>query len=168
MAESPCQEKINKLGILLNGQASVSTLWIPQTRIQREHAALMNEIPTDRTVLHIQPRSRWNKSPVTPLHIVLTLQNRPSSQQTALKNNTRVEESSWNHPSCGAGAAPAPHTMAGFFEIPIPCPALWDTRPDSLSGSRQRTHSCAQGHLKLNNPFHPNNEHVQFCILLFF
>lgn len=142
----------------MNGQASASTpLWNPQTRIQRKYAALMNEIPTGKIVPHIQQRSCLNKSPVTPLYIVLTLQSWPSSQQTELKTTTRVEESSWNQPNCGARAAPAPYTMAGFFEIPISCPALLDTRPDSLSSSSQRAHSSAQGHLKRNNPFHPNN-----------
>lgn len=150
MAESPHQEKRKQqnVDILLNGQASASTpLWNPQTRIQRKYAALMNERPTDKTVPHIQQRSCLNKSPVTLLYIVPTLQSWPTSQQTALKNTTRVEESSWIQSNRGARAAPAPYTMAGFFEIPISCPALLDTRPDSLSSSSQRAHSSAQVHL---------------------
>lgn len=168
MAESPCQEKISKSGTLLNGQASASTpLWNPQATIQRNYTVLMNE-PTDKTVPHIQQRSCLNKSPVTSLCIVLTLQSWPTSQQTALKNTTRVEESSWNQPSRGAGAAPAPYTMAGFFEIPISGTALLDTRPEPLSGWSQQAHSSAQGHLKGNTPSRPNNEHIQFRISLFF
>lgn len=51
LANSSCQGKKKSLDVLLNGQASASPPpRNPQTRTQRKHAALMNEIPTDKTL----------------------------------------------------------------------------------------------------------------------
>lgn len=64
LANSSCQGKKKSLDVLLNGQASASPPpRNPQTRTQRKHAALMNEIPTDKTLQsHTSSRKAlWSK-----------------------------------------------------------------------------------------------------------
>lgn len=90
----------------------------------------MNEIPTAKivqshnsTVPHSQQRGCVIRSTVSSLYTVPTLWSWPGSKQTALKNSSREEESSWTRSNRAAGLLSSTHN-GWILWNPHPVPGI--------------------------------------------
>lgn len=133
---------------------SVLRSWMKYLQTEQSHTS--NHAPAGTKVLSHRCTLFW-PSKAGPAVSKLHLKTTPEWKR--VPETTRAAE---------LGLLRLPTQRLDSLKSPSRARRYWTHVPVLCPAHANRARSCGQGHLKLNNPFHPNNEHVQFCILLFF